>query len=75
MKRAYAVATCLILAIVAVPPASAQTNLGKRTTIDVTEAPPTEGFRIVSPYVGLHDYGRSGSEKNTCSTGSGHTCN
>ena len=50
MNRAYAVAACLVLvlAIAAAPPASAQTNLGKRVTIDVTGAAPQKVFELLA---------------------------
>jgi hypothetical protein len=48
MNRAFAVATCLVLAIAAAPPASAQTNLGKRITIDVTEVTPQKVFELLA---------------------------
>ena len=48
MNRAYAVAACLVLAIAAAPPASAQTNLGKRVTIDVTEVTPQKIFELLA---------------------------
>jgi len=40
MDRAYVAAACLVLAIAAALPELAQTNLGKRITIDVTDAAP-----------------------------------
>jgi len=50
MNRAYAVAACLVLvlAIAAAPPASAQTNLGKRVTIDVTGVAPQKVFELLA---------------------------
>ena len=48
MNRAYAVTACLVLAIAAAPPASAQTNLGKRVTIDFTGAAPQKVFELLA---------------------------
>jgi hypothetical protein len=50
MNRAYVVAACLVLAlaIAAAPPASAQTNLGRRVTIDVTQVAPQEVFELLA---------------------------
>lgn len=48
MDRAYAVAACLVLAIAAALPVSAQTNLGKRITIDVTDVAPQKVFELLA---------------------------
>jgi hypothetical protein len=48
MNHAHAMAACLVLAIAAAPPASARTNLGKRVTIDVTEATPQKVFELLA---------------------------
>lgn len=48
MDRAHAVAVCLVLALAAALPASGQTNLGKRVTIDVTEASPQKVFELLA---------------------------
>ena len=45
MSAAYSV---LALAITAAPPVSAQTNLGKRVTIDVTEVAPQKVFELLA---------------------------
>ncbi len=48
MSRAGAVMVCLVLAIVLTPPGSAQTDLGRRVTIDVTEAAPRQVFELLA---------------------------
>ena len=48
MDRAYAAAACLVLAIAAGFPWSAQTNLAKRITIDVTDATPQKVFELLA---------------------------
>ncbi|HSB13623.1 MAG TPA: hypothetical protein VLE22_04140 [Bryobacteraceae bacterium] len=48
MNRAYAVVACLTLVIAAPPPTSAQTNLGTRVTIDVTEVAPQKVFELLA---------------------------
>jgi len=48
MTRASALAALFVLAIAAAPPASAQTNLGKRVTIDVTGAAPQKVFELLA---------------------------
>ena len=48
MDRAYVAAACLVLAIAAALPASAQTNLGKRITIDVTDVAPQKVFELLA---------------------------
>lgn len=48
MNHAHSIAACLVLAIAAAPPASAQTNLGKRVTIDVTDATPQKVFELLA---------------------------
>ena len=48
MDRAYATAVCLVLAIAAALAASAQTNLGKRITIDVTDVAPQKVFELLA---------------------------
>lgn len=48
MNRAHAMAACLVLAIAAASPASTQTNLGKRVTIDVSEATPQKVFELLA---------------------------
>lgn len=44
MSRKNLVLTCLVFALAAVSPASAQTNLGRRVTIHVTEVTPQKVF-------------------------------
>ena len=48
MDRAYAAAVCLVLAIAAALAASAQTNLEKRITIDVTDVAPQKVFELLA---------------------------
>ena len=48
MNRSYRVAARLVLAIAAALPASAQTNLGKRITIDVTDVAPQKVFELLA---------------------------
>ncbi len=48
MTRASALAALFVLAIAAAPPAPAQTNLGKRVTIDVTGAAPQKVFELLA---------------------------
>jgi hypothetical protein len=48
VNHAYAVAACLVLAIAVAPSASAQTNLEKRVTIDVTEVTPQKVFDLLA---------------------------
>lgn len=48
MDRAYVVTACLSLAIAANPPTLAQTDLGKRVTIDVTQVAPQEVFESLA---------------------------
>ena len=48
MNRACVAAACLALAIAAALPASAQTNLGRRVTIDVTQVAPREVFELLA---------------------------
>lgn len=48
MSRAYPLAACLALAIAAASPASGQTNLGRRVTIDVTGVAPQKVFELLA---------------------------
>jgi hypothetical protein len=48
MDRASAAAVCLDFAIAAALAASAQTNLGKRITIDVTDVAPQKVFELLA---------------------------
>ncbi len=48
MSRSWAVAAFLALVIAASLPASAQTDLGRRVTIDVTEAAPQKVFELLA---------------------------
>ena len=53
-KRAFVVAACLILslAIAVAPASSAQTDLGKRVTINVTQVAPGEVFELIARELG-----------------------
>jgi type II secretory pathway component GspD/PulD (secretin) len=53
-KRAFVVAACLILslAIAVAPASSAQTDLGKRVTINVTQVAPGEAFEFIARELG-----------------------
>jgi len=48
MSCACSLSACLVLALAAASPASGQTNLGKRVTIDVTEAAPRKVFELLA---------------------------
>jgi len=52
MNRAYVMAACVILSIAVAPPASAQTDLGKRVTINVTQVAPREVFELLARELG-----------------------